>query len=63
MILHSPADEMSVVIAFLLCTVIVSDRIGDVGCVPVKLTPPTPTVVASVPPAVHMSAIAPGGGA
>ena len=63
MILHSPADEMSVVIAFLLCTVIVSDRLGDVGCVPVKLTQPRPTVVASVPPAVHTSAIPPGGGA
>ena len=63
MTVHSPAEEMNAVIAPLSCTVIVSERLGEVGSVPVKLIPPSPTVVASLPPAVHTSAIPPGGGA
>jgi len=61
--MHSPAVETNDAIAPSVWTVRVSESVGAVGWAPVKLSPPSPSVVASAPPAVQTIAIPPGGGA
>jgi len=51
-IVHSPAVETNEEIPVFVWTVRVSESVGAVGRLPVKLRPPIPSVVASVPPAV-----------
>ena len=60
---HSPSIDRNDTIPSGVCAAIVSDSEGAVGRLPTKLVPPMPTVVASVPPAVHTTAIPPGAGA
>ena len=59
---HSPSIDWIVAMPSSVCTVSVSASVGEVRCDPSKLRPPSPIVVASVPPAVHTSAIPPGAG-
>src|SRR3990170_2826071 len=60
---HSPSIDRNDTIPSGVCAAIVSESEGAVGRLPTKLVPPMPTVVASVPPAVHTTAIPPGAGA